>query len=80
MRCYACFDVVEIGRMILRINVSLTCTMSIYDKCKDAPPRIIELLLLYPASIALSNDLMVSSGRSKRGRVGLERSGSAGEL
>lgn len=46
MRCCACFGVVEIDRMILRINVSLTCTMSIHDKCKDTPPRIIELLLL----------------------------------
>ena len=46
MRCCACFGVVEIGRTILRINVSFTCTMGIDDTYKDAPPRIIELLLL----------------------------------
>lgn len=32
---------------------------------------------LYEPSIAASKDRMVSSGRSSRGRVGLDRSGSA---
>lgn len=32
---------------------------------------------LYPASMLLSNDLMVSRGRSHLERVGLDRSGSA---
>lgn len=36
-----------------------------------------EFLLLYPSSIAFSNDRMVSRGRSRRGRVGFDRSGSA---
>lgn len=46
MRCYACFDVVEIGRMILRSNVSVKVATEIDSGCKDIPPRIMELLLL----------------------------------
>lgn len=34
-------------------------------------------LLLYEPLMAASNDRMVSRGRSKRGRVGFDRSGSA---
>lgn len=36
--------------------------------------------VLYSLSIADSKDLMVSSGRSQRERVGFERSGSAGAM
>ena len=38
----------------------------------------LENLLLYPPSMAASNARMVSNGRSIRGRVGFDRSGSAG--
>jgi hypothetical protein len=41
------------------------------------PARIICVLLLKLLSIAASKDLMVSSGRSMRGRVGFVESGSA---
>jgi hypothetical protein len=45
-RCYACFGVVGTDRMILRINFSFV-TITRIDNCNgDAPPRIIELLLL----------------------------------
>lgn len=40
-------------------------------------PDLVADLRLYPPSIAFSNERMVSSGRSQRGRVGFERSGSA---
>ncbi len=40
-------------------------------------PALKEALRLYDPSIAASKDRMVSSGRSIRGRVGLDRSGSA---
>ena len=43
--------------------------------CHDIPGRA-GARRLYDPSIAASNDLMVSRGRSIRGRVGLERSGS----
>ena len=39
-----------------------------------------EVILPKTIPVGVSNDLMVSSGRSIRGRVGLERSGSAGKL
>jgi hypothetical protein len=42
-------------------------------------PDLLTERRLYPPSIALSNDLMVSRGLSQRGRVGFERSGSAAE-
>jgi len=42
-------------------------------------PDLLTERRLYPPSIALSKDLMVSRGLSQRGRVGLERSGSAVE-
>lgn len=40
-------------------------------------PALKEALRLYDPSIAASKDRMVSSGRSIRGRVGFDRSGSA---
>ena len=40
-------------------------------------PALNEALRLYDPSMAASKDRMVSSGRSIRGRVGLDRSGSA---
>ena len=42
-------------------------------------PALKEALRLYDPSIAASKDRIVSSGRSMRGRVGLDRSGSAGQ-
>ena len=42
-------------------------------------PDLLTERRLYPPSIALSNDLIVSRGLSQRGRVGFERSGSATE-
>ena len=45
--------------------------------CWDLLPVRETGLRLYDPSIAASKDLIVSSGRSSRGRVGLDRSGSA---
>ena len=39
-------------------------------------PALKDCLRLYDPSIAASNERMVSNGRSRRGRVGLDRSGS----
>lgn len=41
-------------------------------------PALIDARRLYDPSIAASKDRIVSSGRSNRGRVGFDRSGSAG--
>jgi len=46
-------------------------------RTQDIPVRIIFCFLLNSLSMALSNERMVSKGRSHRERVGLERSGSA---
>lgn len=43
-------------------------------------PDILDILRLFSPSIAASNERMVSSGRSRRGLVGFERSGSASLL
>jgi hypothetical protein len=42
----------------------------------NSPPRITMDLRLYSVSMAASKERIVSSGRSQRLRVGLERSGS----
>lgn len=47
---------------------------------ESVPGRSMDCRVLYSASIAASKDLIVSRGRSQRGRVGFERSGSAAEM
>lgn len=48
-----------------------------YIRKEDLVPALYVERLLYDPSIAASKDRIVSKGRSRRGRVGLDRSGSA---
>lgn len=60
------------------LNASVSVVVCRLVVCKqNAVPALKEALRLYDPSIAASKDRMVSSGRSIRGRVGLDRSGSA---
>ena len=52
------------------------------SQCKRrflVPALMYDDLRLYPPSMDASKDRMVSNGRSRRGRVGFDRSGSAGK-
>lgn len=60
------------------VHTSISVVICGLDICRlNVVPALKEALRLYEPSIAASKDRMVSSGRSIRGRVGLDRSGSA---
>lgn len=59
-------------------NITVSIVASRLVICRPfIVPALKEARRLYDPSIAASKDRMVSSGRSIRGRVGLDRSGSA---